>query len=129
MNDARPSGRPLSPHLQIYRPQITSVLSALHRLTGIALGLGLLFLAAWFFAAASGPAWFACMAAVAGHPAMAVLLFGATWALFFHACNGVRHLAWDAGWGFDLDTVSLTGWIAVAVSAALTVLLWAWALA
>lgn len=129
MSDTSQDGRPLSPHLQIYRPQITSVLSAVHRLTGIALSLGLLFVTAWFMAAAHGTQWFACMAAVASHPLVAALLFCASWAMFYHACNGVRHLAWDAGWGFDLGTVTLTGWVVLAASTVLTILLWIFALA
>lgn len=118
------SNRPLSPHLQIYRPQLTSVLSITHRATGIALALGSLLLAYWLAAAATGPASFAKAQTLIGSKLGLLLLFGWSWALFYHLCNGVRHLFWDAGQGFDLDTVYRSGWTVVVVSAALTVVTW-----
>jgi succinate dehydrogenase / fumarate reductase cytochrome b subunit len=116
--------RPLSPHLQVYRPQITSVLSILHRLTGAALALGTLLLAYWLAAVASGPESYAAAQAAIGSLIGRVVLFGWTWALFYHLANGIRHLAWDAGWGFELRTVNLSGWLAVIASFALTLLAW-----
>lgn len=116
--------RPLSPHLQIYRPEITSVLSILHRLTGVALTVGTLLLAWWLIAAAAGPDAFATAQAWIGSFLGILLMLGWTWALFYHLCNGIRHLAWDAGWGFDLETATMTGWVTVGASAALTVLAW-----
>jgi len=119
------SNRPLSPHLQVYRPQITSILSILHRITGIALTLGTLLLTYWLAAAASGPEAFADAQGLIGSIFGRLLLFGWSFALFYHLCNGIRHLAWDAGYGFEIETVTRTGWIVVGASAALTLLCWA----
>lgn len=116
--------RPLSPHLQVYRPQITSVMSILHRLTGIALAVGTLLLVWWLVAAAAGPDSFATVQGFIGSLVGRILLFGWSWALFYHLCNGIRHLAWDAGWGFELKTVYASGWIAVAASFGLTLIAW-----
>lgn len=116
--------RPLSPHLQIYRPQITSVLSILHRITGVLLALGTLLLVFWLLAAASGPSAFATAQGVIGSWLGRLVLLGWTFALFYHLCNGIRHLCWDAGLGFDLKTVSRTGWAVVAGSAILTLAAW-----
>ena len=116
--------RPLSPHLQVYRPQFTSVLSILHRLTGVALGLGALLLVYWLAAAAAGPAWFEGARAVAGSWFGWLVLLGFTWALFYHLCNGIRHLFWDIGMGFELATARLTGWCVVVASFALTGAAW-----
>lgn len=116
--------RPLSPHLQVYRPQITSVLSIMHRFTGIALSAGALLLVAWLVAAAKSPAAYAAVAGFVGSWIGLVLLFGWTAALFFHLLNGIRHLAWDAGYGFDLPVVHRSGWAVVVGTAVLTVLVW-----
>jgi len=112
--------RPVSPHLQVYKPQLTSVLSILHRATGVALSVGTLLLVYWLIATASGPGAFASAQGVIGSWLGRFLLFGWTFALFFHLANGLRHLCWDAGWGFELKTVYATGWIAVVVAAFLT---------
>lgn len=116
--------RPLSPHLEIYRPQITSILSITHRLTGVALAAGALLLTYWLAAGVYGPDAFAraqdFMASIPGR----FLLLGWTFSLFFHMCNGVRHLFWDAGKGFELPTVRLTGAMVMIVSVVLTVLSW-----
>ena len=116
--------RPLSPHLQIYRPQLTSVLSILHRLTGIALAAGAVMLVVWLLAAAAGPEAFAAVQAFNGSWIGLALLAGWSFALFYHLCNGVRHLFWDAGMGFELRTVYASGRAVVAVSAALTLGAW-----
>ena len=116
--------RPLSPHLQIYRPQITSVLSILHRATGIALSVGTLMLTWWLVAAASGPAAFASAQGFIASWFGLLLLFGWTFALFFHLCNGIRHLFWDAGQGLEIKQVYASGWAVVAASGGLTVLAW-----
>lgn len=116
--------RPISPHLQIYRPQITSVLSILHRATGIALAVGTLLLVWWLVAAASGPASYATVRGFMGSWIGLLLLFGWTFALFYHLANGIRHLFWDAGHGFDLKTVYASGWTVVAASGGLTILAW-----
>ncbi len=116
--------RPLSPHLQVYKPQLTSFLSILHRLTGIVLAAGTLLLVWWLMAAAAGPEAFASVQAFIDGWFGRLLLFGWTWALFFHLCNGVRHLAWDTGWGFELGRVYATGWVVVGASAGLTIVAW-----
>jgi succinate dehydrogenase / fumarate reductase cytochrome b subunit len=118
--------RPLSPHLQVYKPQITSVLSITHRATGIALGVGTLLLVWWLVAAAAGPGPFAVAQGFIGSWIGRLLLFGWSWALFFHLCNGIRHLCWDAGYGFDLPTVTRSGWTVVIASGVLTILAWIW---
>ncbi len=118
------SNRPLSPHLQVYRPQITSTLSILHRFTGVALAVGTLLLIYWLAAAASGAEAFATAQGIIGSFIGRLLLFGWTFALFYHLCNGIRHLVWDAGYGFEIDTAERSGWVTVAASAALTLLSW-----
>lgn len=123
------TSRPLSPHLQVYRPQLTSVLSILHRATGLALAAGTLMLACWLIAAASGPAAFAAVQSFLGGPLGLFLLFGWSASLFYHLCNGIRHLFWDAGYGFELAQVQASGWAVVAGTVLLTGLAWAFGLA
>ena len=118
--------RPLSPHLQIYRPQLTSVLSILHRLTGVALALGTLVIAWWLIAAATGPGAYAGVAAVTASWIGRLLLFGWTFALFYHLCNGIRHLFWDAGRCLELPAIYASGWAVVIASVALTLAAWVW---
>ncbi len=117
--------RPLSPHLQVYRWQLTSVLSILHRACGVALGAGAVLLVWWLVAAATGPAAYGEVQAIIGSIPGLILLFGWTFALFYHLCNGIRHLVWDAGYGFDLRTTYVSGWAVVAASVALTAIAWA----
>lgn len=112
--------RPLSPHIQIYKPQLTSVLSISHRATGLALSLGTLLLVWWLLAGAIGPAAYAQAQAFLGSWFGILLLIGWTYSLFFHLCNGIRHLAWDTGRGLDLASTYATGWAVVAASAVLT---------
>ena len=118
------SERPLSPHLQIYRPQLTSILSITHRAAGVALAVGTLLLVYWVVAAASGPEAYAsaqrCIGSVLGR----LCLFGWSVALFYHLCNGIRHLFWDAGYGFELKTAYASGYAVLAGTAVLTVLAW-----
>lgn len=116
--------RPLSPHLQVYRPQLTSMLSILHRLTGVGLAIGTLLLVYWLAAAAAGPEAFSAAQALIGSFLGRLLLFGWTFSLFYHLCNGIRHLFWDAGWGFELTVAYRSGWLVVIASAALTLLSW-----
>lgn len=118
------SNRPLSPHLQVYKPQLTSVLSITHRATGVALALGLPVLVYWLAALAAGPEAFSNARDLLGSWVGKIVLFGFSFALFYHLCNGLRHLFWDAGLGFELKTVYASGWAVVAVSALLTVLAW-----
>src|SRR5262249_33680951 len=114
--------RPLSPHLQVYRPQITSVLSILHRITGVGLGVGAIWLSSWLYCAAKGGASFDAMRAFNSSVIGVFLLIAFAFALFYHLCNGIRHLFWDAGYGFEIQTATTTGWLVVAAAAILTVL-------
>ena len=116
--------RPLSPHLQIYAWQWTMVLSILHRATGVGLSAGTLLLVWWLVALAGGDASFGTVQAVIGSWIGRLFLFGWTWALFYHFCNGIRHLCWDMGKGFELDTARNSGYFVVAASAGLTLLAW-----
>lgn len=117
--------RPLSPHLQVYRPQLTSMLSITHRATGVALSVGAILLVVWLAAAAAGPHRYAQVNAFLGSWFGMLLLIGWTWALFFHLCNGIRHLAWDVGWGFELPQLYASGWAVLVGSVAMTVVAWA----
>ncbi len=123
--------RPLSPHLQIYRPQLTSILSILHRFTGVGLAVGAILLAYWLTAAAYGPEAFARANALFVSGFGRLVLFGLTFAFFYHLANGLRHLAWDVGLGFEMKTLNLSGVTVVAVSFAATFAAWvaayAWA--
>ena len=119
---ARP--RPLSPHLQVYRWQMTSVLSILHRGTGLFLVLGSVMIAFWVVALALSHNIFASYQAWLGSLLGKVLLAGWSFSLFFHWANGIRHLLWDAGWGYEIKRVYITGWIVVLLSVVLTGLLW-----
>lgn len=123
------AARPLSPHLQVYRPQLTSVLSIIHRATGIALAVGTLLLVWWLIAAATGPEAFAFAQGFLGSWLGLLLLLGWTGSLFFHLSNGIRHLFWDAGLGFELKTTYRSGWAVVVATVVLTVLAWMWGLA
>lgn len=116
------TGRPLSPHIGIYKPQITSVLSILHRATGMFLCLGAVVFAWWVIALSLGPEPFAVVRNALGSWIGRLFLFASTFSFFFHLCNGVRHLFWDAGLGFELRTVQASGKAVVAASAALTVI-------
>lgn len=119
-----PASRPLSPHLQIYRPQITSILSVSHRATGLALSLGTLLLVWWLVALARGSEAFASAQGFVGSWFGRLLLLGWTFSLFYHLANGIRHLCWDAGYGFEIKTTEISGWVVVASAAALTVIAW-----
>jgi succinate dehydrogenase / fumarate reductase cytochrome b subunit len=116
--------RPLSPHLGIYRWQLTMTLSILHRATGIALAVGTILLIALLLALAAGPERYESVRAFCSSPFGLFLLFGWTWSLFFHLCNGIRHLAWDSGWGFSIPRTYLTGWTVVVASVLLTAMIW-----
>ena len=123
--DRPASNRPLSPHLQVYRPQLTSILSITHRGTGIFLALGALYLVCWLLAIASGPDAYASVSAFSASIIGRLLLLGWTFSLFYHLANGIRHLVWDAGVGLDLKTTYMSGWLVVVGAAVLTVIAWA----
>ncbi len=116
--------RPMSPHLQIYKLPMTAVLSVLHRGTGAALGLGGL-LIVWILArAAGGEESFAAASWVFSSFLGRLVLFGFTAALYYHFCNGIRHLLWDAGRGLDLESTRKSGYIVVGACIALTLVTW-----
>lgn len=121
---ANGSGRPLSPHLQIYKFQWTMAGSIVHRITGVGLAVGTLLLTWWLVAAAMGPDSFATVQGFIGSPIGLVLMFGWTWALFYHLANGIRHLLWDAGYALELATAEKGAYIVAIASVALTVLAW-----
>ena len=123
-SDGKLVRRPLSPHLQVYRPQLTSVLSILHRLAGVALSAGTLLMVWWLVAAATGENAFATVQGFVGSPFGWLLMFGWTVALFFHFFNGLRHLAWDVGRGFEKSEYAATGWAVVIATGAASVLVW-----
>jgi succinate dehydrogenase / fumarate reductase cytochrome b subunit len=116
--------RPLSPNIQIYRPQLTSVLSIANRITGVALSLYAVALVVWLVAAAAGPHAYATVHVFIQSWAGQILLFGCTFSFFLHLCGGIRHLAWDAGYGFDLSAIYASGWTVVGMSTVLTVVTW-----
>ncbi len=122
--DGRTVRRPLSPHLQVYKPQISSSLSIFHRITGCALAVGTLLLVWWLVAAATSDDAFATVSAVMHSWIGHLALFGWTASLWYHFCNGIRHLAWDAGRGFELPTMHATGRMVLVATAVLTVLTW-----
>jgi len=118
------SGRPLSPHLQIYRPMLTMMMSIVHRMTGAALYLGTALLAWWLIAAASGPEAFETVQRFMGSILGRLILLGYTWALIHHMLGGMRHLVWDTGRGFDLKTVETMARLTLGGSVALTLVVW-----
>lgn len=124
MADVNRGGRPLSPHLQVYRPQITSVLSILHRATGVGLAVGALLTVWWLLAAAAGPDYFAVADGIVTSWVGTLIMMGCTWALAYHFCNGIRHLWWDLGYGFEMDKVTFSGQIVLVASGALTLMTW-----
>lgn len=116
--------RPLSPHLQVYRWGWTMSLSIFHRLTGLVLSLGTLLVVAWLVALDGGPETYAWVAAFTGRWFGKLVLAGWSLAFFYHLCNGVRHLLWDAGWGLEVDVARRTAGIVVAATLILAVLSW-----
>ena len=113
--------RPLSPHLTIWRWQVTMLASIMHRATGMALSLGAIVLAWWLISVSNGPEGYDSFMPYAAMPLGVVVLFGFTWAFAFHFCNGIRHLAWDLGYGFEKHTASKTGFLVFALSFLLSI--------
>jgi succinate dehydrogenase / fumarate reductase cytochrome b subunit len=122
MADVNRGNRPLSPHLQVYRPQITSVLSILHRITGVAMTLGAILVVWWFVAGAVSPEYAQTVDGYLTSWLGLLVLTGSLWALWYHTLTGIRHLIWDMGKGFDLDVVTKSGWAIVGGSVVLTLL-------
>ena len=117
-------GRPQSPNIQIYRPQLTSVLSIANRISGIVLSIAAVGLVAWLIAAAEGPQVYSAAQSALTSLVGRILLFGVTFAFFLHLCGGIRHLVWDAGYGFELQTIYASGWTVVGASLVFTLATW-----
>lgn len=116
-----PRSRPISPNIQIYRPQLTSVLSIANRMTGVVLIVGAVGLVVWLSAAASGPEPYAIVQKAIASWAGRIVMFGFTFAFFLHLCGSIRHLVWDSVHGFTLRSIYISGWFVVAASVVLTV--------
>mgnify|MGYP002784425628 CR=1 FL=1 len=121
-NKLKKVDRPTSPHLTIYKPQITSVLSITHRITGVFMTVGAFVLAAWVIALGESYEMYNCVADILSSAVGRIFLLGWVFALFFHLCNGVRHLFWDAGYGFSIRAVNISGWLTILTSLFLTYL-------
>ena len=119
-----PGDRPLSPHLTIFRPLITMMMSIVHRITGAALYFGMILFAWWLLAAATGPGAFDTANAVFGSWFGRLVLFGFTWALLHHFLGGIRHLIWDLGYGYSFQMRNGLSWATLIWSVALTLLVW-----
>jgi len=120
--------RPLSPHLQIYRWELTAIMSITHRATGVFLAMGTLVLVYWLMAVAVGPGAYQQAQHLLGSPFGLLILFAWSFSLFYHLCNGIRHLFWDAGCGFELKTVYASGYFVWVATLVLTGLAWGLAL-
>ena len=118
------SSRPLSPHLQVYKLPLPALMSITHRLTGVVLSSGTVLLAGFLIALASGSEAFAIAQLCVSHPFGQIALFGYSLALFYHACNGVRHLFWDAVIGLSIPAVYKSGQVAIVMALCLTAALW-----
>jgi succinate dehydrogenase / fumarate reductase cytochrome b subunit len=118
------AGRPLSPHILVYRWPITMTLSILHRVTGVALSVGLIVLTIWLVALSTGAAAYEQITAVLQSIVGRALLVGFSFAFFFHLCNGVRHLFWDVGKGFEMRQVNASAWSVILATIVLTLGLW-----
>jgi len=116
--------RPLSPHLQIYRPQWTSVLSILHRVSGVLLSVGTVLMVVWLVALAQGEQAYQAMIAFMSSAPVLVALVGWTLALFYHLLNGIRHLLWDTGTMLELKPARASGWMVVVLAFGLTAIVW-----
>ena len=124
MANDKSAARPLSPHLQIYRPMLTMMMSIMHRITGVGLYFGIILLVWWLTAASVSDGYYDFAQGFFGHWFGRLLLFGFTWALIHHALGGLRHLLWDTGRGFDLRLVEWLARANLAGSIVLTLLLW-----
>ncbi|MDA8231815.1 MAG: succinate dehydrogenase, cytochrome b556 subunit [Magnetospirillum sp.] len=119
-----PRNRPLSPHLQVYRLPLLALMSIAHRGAGVALALGIVLLAWWLGAIATGPDAYAAVQGFLGSVIGRLVLLGFTVALFYHLANGIRHLLWDAGWGYELPRAYRSGRVVLAATVILTIAAW-----
>lgn len=120
MADVNRGNRPLSPHLQVYRPQLNSMTSIINRVTGAGLNVTFILLVAWLLAAAWSPEAFALVDGLLTSTLGSIILIASLWALWYHFCGGIRHLIWDTGAGFDLKFVDISGWVVISTSFILT---------
>ncbi len=118
------TNRPLSPHLGIYSWQVSNTLSIFHRLTGVVLSVGALALLAWIISAALGPEAYQSVLSLLSGPLGLLILFGVSGSFFYHFANGIRHLFWDAGYGFDKNFARLSGWFTLVAAIVVTGLFW-----
>ena len=116
--------RPLSPHLQVYRPQLTSVMSIMHRVSGAVLTSGSLLVALWLVALAAGAAVFNPVADAMQHPFGQLVVFGYSLALVYHGLNGIRHLMWDLRIGLEIKQVYQSGYLVLGLTVLVTATLW-----
>lgn len=119
-----PKPRPLSPHLQVYKPQMTSVLSILHRITGVANGVGLLILSLWIITLAAGPDIYQKFYDVMASPIGQIALIGWSFSIFYHMFNGIRHLIWDTGRLFNINHATRAGFFVLFATAIVTTGMW-----
>ena len=119
-----PAERPLSPHLQVYRPLFTMMMSIAHRITGAGLYFGAALFAWWLVAAASGPTYFDFVNGLFGSIPGRVVLLGLTWAAIHHTLGGIRHFIWDLGYGFGARERELLAWLTLIGSLVLTPVVW-----
>ncbi|HSG97939.1 MAG TPA: succinate dehydrogenase, cytochrome b556 subunit [Woeseiaceae bacterium] len=116
--------RPLSPHLSIYRWPVTMVSSILHRATGVAMSVGFILFVFWLADMAVGPDAYAAFMGAMDSSIGRVLLIGWSWAFFYHLSNGIRHLVWDAGYGFEKSTANASAWVVIVLSVVATACFW-----
>jgi succinate dehydrogenase cytochrome b subunit len=124
MSNKLEAERPLSPHLQIYRPMLTMMMSIAHRITGASLAVGFLLLTWWLVAVSLGPQAYASVDVFFSSLIGKLLLFLFTWALVHHMLGGIRHLIWDTGHGLDKISIEVFAWATIISSIVLTVLIW-----
>ena len=118
------SKNPLSPHLQIYRWQISSLISITHRITGILNFLGLIFISAWISSAGISENLFECFSVFLKSFIGRFILIGFTWSISYHLLSGIRHLFWDLGYGYEIKTANISGILVILSSLILTIVLW-----
>ena len=119
-----PNDRPLSPHLSIYRWPVTMVSSILHRATGIAMAVGFILFVVWLADLSVGPDAYAAFMGIMDGTIGRILLIGWSWAFFYHLSNGIRHLVWDVGYGFEKEQANASAWFVIVLSVVLTALFW-----
>lgn len=122
MADVNRGNRPLSPHLSVYNQSYTGTLSILHRITGVGLSLAVILVVWWFLAASTDAEYFEMVDGLITSWIGGLVLIGSLWALWYHFCNGIRHLIWDTGRGFELEQVQMSGKIVVGASVILTLI-------